>query len=281
MNNNTMTLGMKMFLATIKKTPQVLEKFPEQRRTKDMILAATSTDAMALRYAKETTLETEDYERLVQADARCFRFVPESLVTEKMCEALVGAYPRRLGRLPEGFQTIRVIYAALEAEAKLINNKELDAARCLDMIPYKKRLVNFCEISVRADPKAIRFCSFRACFELIKSSPEVLIKHIAPNLLQDIVSAQPMCLENVPRDSRTKPMIINAMNSMHRNELSAHCTMSCPEDKKKCPICLVDDDPAIEYCSLPCSHIFHETCIQKWFTAQKISCPLCRDEMRK
>lgn len=48
----------------------------------------------------------------------------------------------------------------------------------------------------------------------------------------------------------------------------------------ECVFCLekMNDDSNL-FTALPCNHIFHETCLRKWFEAQKDTCPLCREKI--
>lgn len=50
--------------------------------------------------------------------------------------------------------------------------------------------------------------------------------------------------------------------------------------KRECNICIetyMEGDSVIE---LPCTHMFHKQCIQKWLCTEKINCPVCRRDMR-
>lgn len=50
-----------------------------------------------------------------------------------------------------------------------------------------------------------------------------------------------------------------------------------PPAEEQCRICL-DDFEAQECLKLPCSHIFHEECLKKWCSQQKV-CPNCKTEI--
>lgn len=43
-----------------------------------------------------------------------------------------------------------------------------------------------------------------------------------------------------------------------------------------CPVCLHDFDDREPCCRLPCSHIFHRDCINRWIARGSRSCPICR-----
>lgn len=44
--------------------------------------------------------------------------------------------------------------------------------------------------------------------------------------------------------------------------------------QKSCNVCLMDYTPGELLKTLPCFHVFHKECIQKWFNEKK-SCPIC------
>merc|ERR1719345_476420 len=43
----------------------------------------------------------------------------------------------------------------------------------------------------------------------------------------------------------------------------------------ECSVCLAAFAPNQSVVKLPCSHAFHHTCISKWLTQCKNTCPLC------
>ena len=45
--------------------------------------------------------------------------------------------------------------------------------------------------------------------------------------------------------------------------------------EKHCPVCLENFVATKAMVKLPCAHIFHHECIEKWFD-QRLSCPLCQ-----
>lgn len=44
---------------------------------------------------------------------------------------------------------------------------------------------------------------------------------------------------------------------------------------KECSICLDNYNPTDKIIKLPCNHIYHQKCINEWFSKSK-SCPMCR-----
>ena len=47
----------------------------------------------------------------------------------------------------------------------------------------------------------------------------------------------------------------------------------------KCPICLEDFYTNVTVKQLPCSHIYHVKCIDKWFSLDNYYCPLCKQDI--
>lgn len=42
-----------------------------------------------------------------------------------------------------------------------------------------------------------------------------------------------------------------------------------------CTICMCDFGPSVQVVQLPCRHTFHPSCISRWLTQHKNTCPLC------
>lgn len=49
----------------------------------------------------------------------------------------------------------------------------------------------------------------------------------------------------------------------------------CSEEVIVCPVCLEDLTPGVEFTKLPCSHMFHASCVELWCLTKK-TCPYCR-----
>lgn len=54
---------------------------------------------------------------------------------------------------------------------------------------------------------------------------------------------------------------------------------SLKTDTKQCIICLMDYNDENHLRKLPCNHIFHADCVERWFD-QSVKCPVCRKDMR-
>ena len=48
----------------------------------------------------------------------------------------------------------------------------------------------------------------------------------------------------------------------------------------KCSICLDEDVESNDLCSTGCDHQFCKSCLDEWFDQGKLSCPMCRQEIK-
>ncbi|KAG1363776.1 putative E3 ubiquitin-protein ligase XERICO [Cocos nucifera] len=46
-----------------------------------------------------------------------------------------------------------------------------------------------------------------------------------------------------------------------------------------CRVCLVRFEPESVVNRLPCGHLFHETCLERWLDYHHATCPLCRSHL--
>lgn len=51
---------------------------------------------------------------------------------------------------------------------------------------------------------------------------------------------------------------------------------SCKLLEHDCSVCLTEFKPESEINHLPCGHIFHNVCLEKWLDYWNFTCPLCR-----
>lgn len=84
----------------------------------------------------------------------------------------------------------------------------------------------------------------------------------------------------VPIVRRTGPVYTHSLyNNRHGLELPGSSVVMNNRDDT-CSICLCDYMKNAQCQKLPCDHIFHVTCFQKWFR-RKTTCPLCRKSCLK
>lgn len=55
------------------------------------------------------------------------------------------------------------------------------------------------------------------------------------------------------------------------------CKSRRPEPE--CSVCLTEFEPNAEINDLPCGHLFHKNCLEKWLRYWNVTCPLCRTRM--
>ena len=53
-------------------------------------------------------------------------------------------------------------------------------------------------------------------------------------------------------------------------------TESLPSLNSECLICLCQYTSPVTLCELPCGHMFHHCCAEKWFSEYNSFCPLCK-----
>ena len=65
------------------------------------------------------------------------------------------------------------------------------------------------------------------------------------------------------------------------HNLSEHVYTKVPleEERRKCNICFCDFALGEMIKMLPCTHMFHSKCIERWLTGYKTNCPTCRFEL--
>ena len=62
-------------------------------------------------------------------------------------------------------------------------------------------------------------------------------------------------------------------------EISKNKENSKKEQFNKCIICMENYEIGDEVETLPCFHLFHKECIDKWFKSNKDSCPICKNKI--
>lgn len=58
------------------------------------------------------------------------------------------------------------------------------------------------------------------------------------------------------------------------------CLLACDCDATECQICLGELQNHTRVSRLPCNHVFHPECIQKWLTQCNGTCPLCLSSIK-
>lgn len=79
---------------------------------------------------------------------------------------------------------------------------------------------------------------------------------------------------NKPRPAVVKPKAVQ--QPLTEVRLAAVPPAEARELAADCPVCLHDFDDREPCSRLPCSHIFHRDCINRWLSRGSRSCPICR-----
>ena len=77
-------------------------------------------------------------------------------------------------------------------------------------------------------------------------------------------------------DENLQEGVRNAMVVVTR-VANAHIKKENKYAEQHCPICLDIFKKEKRAVKLPCEHIFHRECIERWFE-EKLSCPLCQEQ---
>ncbi|KAL6975511.1 RING-type E3 ubiquitin transferase [Sarracenia purpurea var. burkii] len=57
------------------------------------------------------------------------------------------------------------------------------------------------------------------------------------------------------------------------------CDKGQRRPERDCSVCLTEFEPDAEINHLPCGHLFHKMCLEKWLRCWNVTCPLCRTRM--
>jgi len=63
-----------------------------------------------------------------------------------------------------------------------------------------------------------------------------------------------------------------------RTYAAAEASEDVPKEENNCQICMEDFEDGDELRTLPCFHLFHAKCVDKWLKVNSI-CPTCRHKV--
>ena len=93
--------------------------------------------------------------------------------------------------------------------------------------------------------------------------------------LNNLISFLELLNENNENENETKTLTSTEFNNLYKTK---YCLVKDKIRYNTCQICLDDqdfqDDDDIIF--LPCNHIFHYTCLQRWLLNYNNTCPVCR-----
>lgn len=61
--------------------------------------------------------------------------------------------------------------------------------------------------------------------------------------------------------------------------LSPLCHNESTYEQESCVICLDNFTQKDKIRKLPCKHVFHKKCIDRWAFSNKMTCPICKDHI--
>eukprot|EP00761_Pharyngomonas_kirbyi_P007415 gb/GECH01007425.1/.p1 GENE.gb/GECH01007425.1/~~gb/GECH01007425.1/.p1 ORF type:complete len:253 (+),score=73.38 gb/GECH01007425.1/:1-759(+) len=95
------------------------------------------------------------------------------------------------------------------------------------------------------------------------------------NLVFDENETNHLQQENEEEEEGERIYYSNSTQSvLNSSESKSHQEKNTSETEKECSICFTGLHAKYSV-ALPCSHVFHQSCIRQWL-AQKSTCPLCR-----
>lgn len=81
------------------------------------------------------------------------------------------------------------------------------------------------------------------------------------------------------KEKRVPASIISSLPSVVYTEGMFNSEDKKEDDNNKCSVCLCEYETGEELKGLPCTHYFHDVCIEKWLGMNE-SCPICRIVVR-
>ncbi|PQQ11551.1 hypothetical protein Pyn_38827 [Prunus yedoensis var. nudiflora] len=144
------------------------------------------------------------------------------------------------------------------------NTKSTPVYQCEDAEPVKEATLKLnvsCVETMHSNVKFVLYHTLRSAFRIEEGSQDAIVEEII-----DAVS-------NIIGNSGSKKgsNIMLGLRVVMRRDL---------RESEVCPICMEEFVVGSEDVTcMPCSHVFHETCIGVWLDGDKPNCPVCRFEM--
>ena len=90
----------------------------------------------------------------------------------------------------------------------------------------------------------------------------------------------PVKAENLTRPSPSSPASLRVHASQGVIDSLRLSSFQKGEDAEgPCPVCQIEYEEGEKLAHLPCSHIFHQACINKWLGQYSKKCPVCKGEV--
>jgi chemotaxis protein histidine kinase CheA len=94
---------------------------------------------------------------------------------------------------------------------------------------------------------------------------------IVPSFSQSLFN--PLLSEPIMED------VVSTLDDSEKDKLKVYKLIEKKEEK--CTICMSEINIDEHVCDLPCTHTFHNECIQPWLNHYNYKCPICRKEVGK
>ncbi|OIW20919.1 hypothetical protein TanjilG_25091 [Lupinus angustifolius] len=123
------------------------------------------------------------------------------------------------------------------------------------------------------------------CILLVNTVSSIsLFKGIVRTILHivgiDVSSSSPNTSQNPPESFELHLSPLDGFIEEFRSKTpsrSFDSVCGCDhQPEHDCTVCLTEFEPKSEINRLPCGHIFHKVCLEKWLDYWNITCPLCR-----
>jgi hypothetical protein len=103
-----------------------------------------------------------------------------------------------------------------------------------------------------------------------------MLRLLETQLRDELEQLQTAYANNARRaeEEKVRPLTTVMREKLRRATFSLDMLCSQPS----CPVCSEDFTVGAAATQLPCSHLFHESCVMPWLDAKK-TCPICRFEL--
>ena len=113
---------------------------------------------------------------------------------------------------------------------------------------------------------------------IINSNPLIILPSFSPNQTISQSLFNPI-LSGFLLTEPTMDDVVSTLDDSENDKLKVYKLLEKKEEK--CSICMCEINIDEEVCDLPCTHTFHNECIQPWLKNYNYKCPVCRTEVGK
>ena len=113
---------------------------------------------------------------------------------------------------------------------------------------------------------------------IINSNPLIILPSFSPNQTISQSLFNPI-LSGFLLTEPTMDDVVSTLDDSENDKLKVYNLIEKKEEK--CSICMCEINIDEQVCDLPCTHTFHNECIQPWLKHYNYKCPVCRNEVGK